>query len=99
VPWSVICLSPTRRQDEFLASQNPDGSIVFGGAERRAGISPTSPTGGGGRDEGFEIARGRVQRSALQEMIDQAAWRGIGAVIFGGGWAGRSIFRRCSKSR
>ena len=45
-----------------------------------------------GRDEVFEIAQGRVQRSALQEVSDQAAWRGIGAVIFGCGWAGRFKF-------
>ena len=28
VLWSVTCLSPTR-QDELLARQNPDGSLVF----------------------------------------------------------------------
>jgi hypothetical protein len=27
--WSVTCLSPTRRQGELLATQNPDGSLVF----------------------------------------------------------------------
>jgi hypothetical protein len=26
--WSVTCLSPTR-QGELLATQNPDGSLVF----------------------------------------------------------------------
>ena len=29
LPWSAICLTPSGRQDEFLASQYPDGSIVF----------------------------------------------------------------------
>ena len=29
LPWSVTCLSPTRRQGELLATQNPDGSLVF----------------------------------------------------------------------
>jgi hypothetical protein len=29
LPWSAVCLTPNRRQDEFLATQNPDGSIVF----------------------------------------------------------------------
>jgi hypothetical protein len=29
LPWSVTCLSPTRGQSEFLATQNPDGSLVF----------------------------------------------------------------------
>jgi molybdenum cofactor cytidylyltransferase len=28
-PWSVTCLSPTQRQGELLATQNPDGSLVF----------------------------------------------------------------------
>jgi hypothetical protein len=28
LPWSVTCLSPTR-QGELLATQNPDGSLVF----------------------------------------------------------------------
>src|SRR6476646_10068784 len=28
LPWSVTCLSPTR-QSELLATQNPDGSLVF----------------------------------------------------------------------
>jgi hypothetical protein len=31
LPWSVTCLSPTR-QGELLATQNPDGSIVFSAA-------------------------------------------------------------------
>jgi hypothetical protein len=31
LPWSAICLTPSGRQDEFLASQYPDGSIVFSG--------------------------------------------------------------------
>ena len=29
LPWSVTLLSPTRRQGEFLVTQNPDGSLVF----------------------------------------------------------------------
>jgi hypothetical protein len=29
LPWSVTCLSPARRQGELLATQNPDGSLVF----------------------------------------------------------------------
>jgi hypothetical protein len=28
LPWSVTCLSPTRH-GELLATQNPDGSLVF----------------------------------------------------------------------
>jgi hypothetical protein len=28
LPWSVTCLSPTG-QGELLATQNPDGSLVF----------------------------------------------------------------------
>jgi hypothetical protein len=28
LPWSVTCLSPTR-QGELLATQNPDGSLIF----------------------------------------------------------------------
>ena len=28
LPWSVTCLSP-KRQGELLATQNPDGSLVF----------------------------------------------------------------------
>jgi hypothetical protein len=28
LPWSVTCLSPIR-QGELLATQNPDGSLVF----------------------------------------------------------------------
>jgi hypothetical protein len=28
LPWSVTCLSSTR-QSELLATQNPDGSLVF----------------------------------------------------------------------
>ena len=28
-PWLVTCLSPARRQGELLATQNPDGSLVF----------------------------------------------------------------------
>jgi hypothetical protein len=32
LPWSVTCLSPTQRQGEFLATQNPDGSLVFSAA-------------------------------------------------------------------
>ena len=28
LPWSVTCLSPMR-QGELLATQNPDGSLVF----------------------------------------------------------------------
>jgi hypothetical protein len=28
LPWSVTCLSPTRRQSELLATQYPDGSLV-----------------------------------------------------------------------
>src|SRR5277367_3514162 len=62
-------------------------------------ITPTSPTGGFWRGEAFGIARARVQRSALQGVSVQAAGRRGGAVIFGGGWAGRSSFRRCSRSR
>ena len=31
LPWSVTCLSPTR-QGELLATQNPDGSLVFSAA-------------------------------------------------------------------
>ena len=29
LPWSVTCLSPAQRQGEFLATQNPDGSLVL----------------------------------------------------------------------
>ena len=29
LPWSVTCLSPARGQSELLATQNPDGSLVF----------------------------------------------------------------------
>jgi hypothetical protein len=29
LPWSVTCLSPTQQQGELLATQNPDGSLVF----------------------------------------------------------------------
>ena len=29
LPWSVTCLGPARRQGELLATQNPDGSLVF----------------------------------------------------------------------
>ena len=31
LPWSVTCLSPTRK-GELLATQNPDGSLVFSAA-------------------------------------------------------------------
>ncbi len=58
-------------------------------------VNPTSPTGGVGSDEGFEVAGQRVERAALQEMSDQAAWRGIGAVIFGGGLEGRWFGTMC----
>ena len=29
LPWSVTCLSPTQPRCEPLATQNPDGSLVF----------------------------------------------------------------------
>lgn len=29
LPWSVTCLSPAQRSGELLATQNPDGSLVF----------------------------------------------------------------------
>jgi hypothetical protein len=32
LPWSVTCLSPTQGQCEPLATQNPDGSLVFSAA-------------------------------------------------------------------
>ena len=34
LPWSVTCLSATRRQAELLATQNPDGSLVFSAVSR-----------------------------------------------------------------
>src|SRR5271170_1638300 len=65
----------------FRCPENRNFSIVV--------PSPTSPTGGFWRGEAFGIARARVQRSALQGVSVQATGRRGGAVIFGGGWAGR----------